>query len=203
MKFAAPATIALIAVGSASAAVTPAPKNVCSILQKASLINLDLLGCSNVDISILGSSKITKKQACKSLQQGGLVNLDVLGCSNADLDILSDDGTTAVGKTTCSAGPTCSLLQKGLLDLNLLGCLNLSLDILKRDEEIVERGAAHHTSKTTTKTATPTKTTTTTKPTSTPTKKPCNNAAACSILQKGGLINLGLLGCANIKVDIL
>ncbi|KAL9934748.1 hypothetical protein V8E36_006523 [Tilletia maclaganii] len=191
MKFAAPAILALAAAGSASAAVTKAPKNACQIIQKAVLINLDLLGCTTVDADILSKyPEVSKKAVCKAFQDGGLVNLEVLGCTSADLDILSGSSTPAKAPS-CSAAKTCKVLQEGLLNLNLLGCFSLGLslgDILNIDLDVSKRGAP--------------KVTTTKKPTSTPTKKACNSDS-CSVLQKGGLLNLDLLGCTKVDVDIL
>ncbi|KAK0544915.1 hypothetical protein OC861_005800 [Tilletia horrida] len=127
MKFFVPA---LLLAGAASAAHLPVSKNVCQVLQKAELINLDLLGCSSVDVSILSKLKpVSKSTACKVLQEGGLVNLDVLGCSTADISVLSSDGTSVVPKATCSAKPTCKVLQTGLINIDLLGCATLGVSI--------------------------------------------------------------------------
>ncbi|KAK0543830.1 hypothetical protein OC846_006275 [Tilletia horrida] len=209
MKFSTSAACLLVAASAASAAKVPVHQDTCSVLQKNGLINLDVLGCSNITLSVLDAKAAPSKKAstCKALQEGGLINLNLLGCSNVNVDVLGGLLHLGLGVSkrgapkvppTCSAADTCSIFQKGFLNLDLLGCLNLNLDILKR-------GAAHHTSTTTKKTTTTkptaTKTTTTAKPTSTPTK-PCN-ADTCSILQKGGLLNLDLLGCSNVNVDIL
>ncbi|CAD6914276.1 unnamed protein product [Tilletia laevis] len=195
MQFIAPAALVLAAVGSASAAASHSPKNVCTVMQQASLINLDLLGCSNISASVLSKLKpVSKSETCKALQDGGLINLEVLGCSNVDVNILSD-GTQAPSKSaSCSAKKTCSVLQEGLLNVNALGCLSLNVNLLNLGLDVNKRAASHQT-KTTSKSTTP-------KPTATPKPTTCP-AETCKILQKGGLLNLDLLGCTDININIL
>ncbi|PWN87518.1 hypothetical protein FA10DRAFT_288937 [Acaromyces ingoldii] len=84
-------------------------KDICSEFQRGGLINLDLLGCSKTDISILsdllGRQRFEKRNAstkgkddgcvekkeekCSIYQSAALINIDILGCSENNLDILS------------------------------------------------------------------------------------------------------------------
>ncbi|KAE8226487.1 hypothetical protein CF319_g342 [Tilletia indica] len=212
MQFIAPAALLIAAVGSASAAVTHAPKNACTVMQQASLINLNLLGCADLDVNVLSKLKpISKTETCKALQDGGLINLDVLGCANADVNVLSN-GTKAPAKSaSCSAKKTCTVMQEGLLNVNALGCLNLNvnlLNLLNLNLGVNKRAVNHHTKsstttkKATTTKATTTKTTTTKKPTATPKPSTCSTET-CKILQKGGLLNLDLLGCVDANINVL
>ncbi|CAD6979007.1 unnamed protein product, partial [Tilletia controversa] len=76
------ALLLLAAAGSASAAFVPASTDTCTVLQRASLINLDKLGCAKVSADVLSKTKpIAKSETCKALQDGGLINLDALGCA--------------------------------------------------------------------------------------------------------------------------
>ncbi|CAD6888685.1 unnamed protein product [Tilletia laevis] len=198
MKFAAPAAL-ILGASMASAAATPvkAPKDTCTIFQKAGLLNLDLLGCSKIDISILDLffSPVTKPSTCQALQKGGLINLDILGCSEIDLSIFSF-GVKKIAPVECSAESSCKVLQEGLINVNGLGCFDFGANIGKRAQ-------SPHTSTTKTTTKATTTKATTTKATPSATPSGACNKQTCSILQKGGLINLNILGCSTIDVNVL
>ena len=98
------------------------------------LVNLDVLGCSTADISVLssdGTSTVPKatcsaKPVCKVLQTG-LINIDLLGCSTLGISI-NLRGAPKTPKP-CNAD-TCSILQKGgLLDLSVLGCSSANVSV--------------------------------------------------------------------------
>ncbi|KAE8194924.1 hypothetical protein A4X06_0g3781 [Tilletia controversa] len=178
------ALLLLAAAGSASAAFVPASTDTCTVLQRASLINLDKLGCAKVSADVLSKTKpIAKSETCKALQDGGLINLDALGCAKVEANVLAD-GTTK--SASCSAKKLCTVMQKGLLNVDLLGCTNVDLDVLglagvHLDGGHGKRKHAHL---------------------PTPANPASCRAETCQILQKGGLGNLDLLGCGNVGAHV-
>ncbi|KAL9934754.1 hypothetical protein V8E36_006529 [Tilletia maclaganii] len=221
------AFVLLATTGSATALTLPPlplpvlalPTNPCALFQKAGLTNLDQLGCTPLDASALAFvlSSVSKTTVCDALHQGGLTGLDAFGCGS----------TTTT--PTCKASDTCSVFGESLINLDLLGCSDIDIDILKkRGAAHHTQTCSTKKSTTTKKTTTTKKSTTTKKPTSTTTKKTttttkktttttkkttttpkptptntCSNKDTCKILGTGGLVNLSVLGCSDIDVDVL
>lgn len=138
------------------------------------LINLSLLGCSDVtvnpDIDVLRRSLSDKDSICKALSLGGLINVALLGC--ADIDISPDVDILRKRNAICARFAEEGLHARGLgcegshlearaaeVDverrwsscsaLSKAGLLNLSLlgcsDVdVSPDVDILKRGECHY-----------------------------------------------------------
>ena len=134
-------TLALtLAVGSQATTCVPASgskKTVCNSLSSGGLANLNLLGCSNIDISpslnILKRMPVNLRHAarhsketdntslCSDMSKAGLINLSVLGCSDTTLsptlDILQKRGLehypVAQQKSICASLSGAKFINRG------------------------------------------------------------------------------------------
>ncbi|KAE8212179.1 hypothetical protein CF327_g4155 [Tilletia walkeri] len=85
MKYLTCITIVLSAAASSMALFTHESKNACHLFEHAGLINLDVLGCSDVlSRDIRHHVGVDRERTCAALLSAGLSNLDVIGCHIRD-----------------------------------------------------------------------------------------------------------------------